>query len=137
VKTANLEPVPGQTHTWSASMDPYLTYVLEQPACLEAYPSIYIRISASLGLAQRGMRLYLSVDGQDGYPYSAVIPLLAGEELHAYTYDTHLFEAPPGTRVTGIRLDPVIIGRDPGVNRIAVTDIRFLADPAAASRCSP
>jgi len=95
---------------------------------LADYTHFYVRMAASFETFPRAMKIFYMLDDMGGFDdsHSVIIPLLAGGEMHEYTYDLKLLELDQGARLTGIMIEPLQGPAISGANQIQITDFRLI-----------
>jgi hypothetical protein len=155
---ANMEAVPSRTECseqdasaadysnysdpitrWVVGNDPNMQYLGSLNLCLAEYSQFFVRLSASPEIKPRMLQIFYRLDDQEAFDedHSIEIPLLRDGNLHSYTYDLKLLELNNSSRLTGIRLDPVMTGNEKGPNRIQISDFYLISrDPHKPGFCS-
>jgi uncharacterized membrane protein YecN with MAPEG domain len=113
--------------------EPHLTHRGPLDVRPADYTHVYIKMAASPGISPRAVRLHFLVGRSSGPDTrAAIIPLLAGGEMHAYTYDLRLLDLTDDARIIGIEVSPAY-GPARGKSIVRLTDLRLINRNGRAS----
>lgn len=116
--------------TWLAGEDPILEYKANLDVCLSDYSHFMVKIASGSSWKNRELQIYYRLNHQSEFEEarSVKIPLIADGNLHSYSFDLRLLGLSPGTRLTGIRLDPILNESSSQNNEVKIVEFRLLKD---------
>jgi hypothetical protein len=138
----------GARPTWTISTGATMQFLAPLNLCLADYTHILVRMAASSAIVPRAMQIYIGLNRPSSfnpdpsgftpqtYPDPLAIPLLPDSNLHTYSYDLKLLQAPADTRLTSFALSPIQRGVPPRGNWVRIVDIRFLRSNTRGSLCT-
>jgi hypothetical protein len=137
-KTARMKLTTEQTSSgdsWIVRKDPIMEYNQAMNVCLADYTHFYVKMAASQDINNRAVQFYYKLNNQNDFDeaHSIMVPILADDKMHEYTYDIKLMEQNSQSRLTGIRLDPVMDGKPSGKSWVNIADFRLIrgSEPSA------
>ena len=100
----------GIASTWNVRNDPYLVYTEPLNICLLNYDYFSVTLGVSLQTQGRQIEVFYELDGETDFSDAHLfqIPLAETSTVQTYFYPvSEVKDAHPGSRLIGIRLDPV------------------------------
>lgn len=109
--------------------DPQMEFAPEMGECISNFSHFTVRILVSKDITSKLLQVYYKLNGQPEFSEdrSFKIPLLGDGRIHSYSFDLRLMEHEREDRLTGFRLDPVLMG-DPSFkdNNITISEFRLV-----------
>ena len=87
---------------------PSVNFALSEPACLANWSQLKFSLAMTDAVRRKMVRLRLQIryDPETTREIFSYFPLLAGEDLHAYTLDLEILNLPPSACITDISFIP-------------------------------
>ncbi len=107
---------------------PVVGYTPTQPVCFQNRSKLYFRLALTDRIRRKMVRLkfhFLSPNA-DLYDTSSDFPLLAGEDLHAYTFDFGLYQLPPSVCLSRVEFQFIDRAGNYGGQWMQVQDVKIL-----------
>lgn len=122
----------GSPGAWTVtSPDALLSTTGQRDVCLSRYADLYLRLAVPPTSAPAVVQVSFALKNAVVSPIS--IPLLADGATHAYFTSLKLLQFPPGTRLSGLSLQPNPAPYSNGVQSIRLDSVRLIRDPAGVS----
>jgi hypothetical protein len=133
-QTVNMKLLPGKGSdpaAWKVAADPQLIYTKPLDLCVADYSYFYISLAASPDIASDSRKLEIIYSLNNVKQLSSfTIPLLKDGQMHTYFYPLKDLKLDAKTRLTSLRVDPVVNGNNTGISEVQIADLRFTADQA-------
>jgi hypothetical protein len=117
---------PSGLPTWTLAKSPYLKNAAPLNLCLADYSHLYVKaaINSTTGNTPMQVELYF-----EGYYHTAPILLLNDGQLHEYTYDLKLLQGSQSSRVSALRIKPLLVAASSRTDLVQFADLRLLRKP--------
>lgn len=130
---SDMQPITDESGTiikWRIGEQPKMVYSQPLNVCLADYSHFYMRMAATAEIWPRAVQVFYLLDNQPESAYSNkqsfFVPINADDGLHDYTYDLKLLELPQNTRLTGLRLTPMVDGGRTAESTLEIAGMRLL-----------
>ncbi len=101
--------------------------------CLSEYSHLYFKTGLLPKHKPRAMKLFFQFDKIPGYQEIIWIPMLPDGDLHAYSYDLRFLEQYRDSKLTGIKIRPVLGLPNWLWKSFEISDLRLIARPSGQS----